>query len=53
VTWADLAGARLLCRTVDDWPRFARHVERLGGPRLAFEPHAVSQEGVLGLVAAA
>lgn len=52
VTWADLADARLLCRTIDDWPRFVSHVERRDGPKLAFEPHAVSQEGVLGLVAA-
>lgn len=52
VTWADLAKVRLLCREIDDWPRFVRHVERLDGTRLVFEPHAVSQEGVLGLVAA-
>lgn len=51
-TWEDLGKTRLLCRTIDDWPRFVRHVERVGGPTLLFEPHAVSQEGVLGLVAA-
>lgn len=51
-TWGDLVEARLLCRSVDDWPRFVRHVERLGGPTLTFEPQAVSQEGILGLVAA-
>ena len=50
--WSDLACKRLLCRATDDWPRFVRHVERMGGPTLVFEPHAVSQEGVLGLVAA-
>lgn len=52
VNWKDCTQVRLLCRTIDDWPRFVHHIERLGGPRLAFEPHAVSQQGVLGLVAA-
>lgn len=51
-SWDDLATARLLCRTVDDWPRFVSHVVRLGGPTLTFEPQAVSQEALLGLVAA-
>lgn len=52
VTWTELAAERLLCRAIDDWPRFVRHVERLGGPTLAFEPHAVSQGSLLGLVEA-
>lgn len=51
-SWEDLAGQKLLCRTLDDWPRFVRHVLRVGGPTLSFETHTVSQEGVLGLVAA-
>lgn len=52
LSWEDLAGCRLLCRSVDDARRFIRYVERLGGPTLAFERQAVSQESLLGLVAA-
>lgn len=52
LTWSDLSKARLLSRSIDDSPRFAQHLLRLGGPKLTFEPHAVSQEGLLGLVAA-
>lgn len=52
VTWEEISRHRLLCRTLDDWPRFAQHVRRAGGPSLTFETHTVSQEGILGLVAA-
>jgi DNA-binding transcriptional LysR family regulator len=52
VTWEDLAGRIVLCRSGDDWRRFVNHVRELGGPTLDFSEQNVALDSLLGLVAA-
>jgi DNA-binding transcriptional LysR family regulator len=52
VTWDDLSGIDLLCRPGDDWPRFSRYVQSLGGPKLRFVEQNVAVSSLFGLVAA-
>jgi DNA-binding transcriptional LysR family regulator len=52
IAWQDLQGQLLLCSPRDDWRRFSRYVEALGGPSLRFAEQDVAVSSLFGLVAA-